>query len=226
MEFIEKYARVDDTDDNGDIADDDEIRRQSDDDFIDDDETSFQDQNSSDYRLQNVTRDLQEAMQDKSMWQEFGCSDPENFVPGCFDDVEYEFDTFDDFEKRIEKFKSKLKLFKEGTKESFYFAALYGAFFKLDETKDTFVEDREVLESVLGKDFLSCLERKREGLYLDLNLNTFERQCQEINDLLLEKKLFLRVLELKKKCRYLIKKGPQKNNVQRDLSNCVEERLK
>ena len=58
----------------------------------------------------------------------------------------------------------------------------------LDETRDTFVEDREVLESVLGKDFLSCLERKREGFYLDLNLNTSERQCQEINNLLLEKK--------------------------------------
>ena len=119
IEFFEKYAKVDESDDNGDIADDDEVRRQSDDDFIDDDETSFQDQNPFDYRLQNVTLDLQEAMQDKSMWQEFECSHPENFVPGCFDGVEYEFDTFDGFEKRIKKFKGELKIFKEGTKSIF-----------------------------------------------------------------------------------------------------------
>ena len=53
MEFIEKYAKVDESDDN--IEDDDEVRRQSDDYFIDDDQTSFQDQNLSKYTLQNLT---------------------------------------------------------------------------------------------------------------------------------------------------------------------------
>lgn len=36
------------------------------------------------------------------------------------------------------------------------------------------------------------------------------------------KKKKLRVYELKNKVRYIVKKGPQKNNVQRDLSTCVE----
>ena len=175
MEFIEKYAKVDESDDN--IEDDDEVRRQSDDDFIDDDETSFQDQNLSKYTLQNVTQDLQEVMQDKSMWEEFEWSDPENFVPGCLAEVEYKFDTFFGFEKGTEKLKIELKIFKEDTKQSFYFPILYGAFFNLGKTKDTFVEDRETLESVLGEDFLNGLEKKREVLYLDLNLSTYERQC-------------------------------------------------
>ena len=131
------------------------------------------------------------------MWEEFDCSDTENFVSDCFDDIDYEYETFPGFEKRIEKFEKDLKIFMKGTKETFYCAVLYGAFLKLDEMKDIFVEDREVLESVLGTEFLNCLEKKREGLYLYLNLNTFERQCQEINDLLIEKKLFLRVYELK-----------------------------
>lgn len=86
--------------------------------------------------------------------------------------------------KTIEKFKSELKIFKEGIKDSFYFEILYGTFFKLGKTKDTFVKDKEVLESALGKDFLSKLEKKSEGFYLNLNLQTFERQCQEINDFL------------------------------------------
>ena len=114
-----------------------------------------------------------------------------------------------------------MKIFKEGIKESFYFAVLYGAFFKLDETKDTFVENREILESILGPEFLNCLEEKREGLYLDLNLNTIERQRQEINNLLIEKKLFLRVYELKKKFRYLIKKGPQKKTKFKEICRPV-----
>ena len=43
------------------------VRRQSDNDFIDDDETSFQDQNPFDYRLQKVTRDL------KRLYRTNGC---------------------------------------------------------------------------------------------------------------------------------------------------------
>ena len=42
----------------------------------------------------------------------------------------------------------------------------------------------------------------------------------------MNKTLFLRVVELRKKFRYLIQKVPQKKNVvRRDLSACVEERL-
>ena len=124
--------------------------------------------------------------------------------------------------KGLRSSKKSLIIFKEGSKESFYFAILYSVFFKLDETKDTFLEDKEVLEGVLNLEFLRCLEDKREGPYLDLNLNTFQRPCKEINDLLIEKKLFLRVYELRKKFRYLIKKGRQKNEVQRDLSASIE----
>ena len=62
MEFAEKLARVDESD-GEDIAEnnDGKVRRQSDGEFIDD-ETSFQDQNPSDYRLKNVTRDLQDVL--------------------------------------------------------------------------------------------------------------------------------------------------------------------
>ena len=42
----------------------------------------------------------------------------------------------------------------------------------------------------------------------------------------MNKTLFLRVVELRKKFRYLIQNVPQKKNVvRRDLSACVEERL-
>ena len=62
MEFIQKYARVDDDreDDDNDgemvVTEADQVRHLSDDEFIDD-ENSFEDQQPSNYRLFNVMRD-------------------------------------------------------------------------------------------------------------------------------------------------------------------------
>ena len=56
-------------------------------------------------------------------------------------------------------------------------------------------------------------------------LPSFERQCHQVNNLLLEKNLFLRECTNLKKIRYLIEKGANKNEVARDLSTCFEERF-
>ena len=116
MEFIQKYVKIDGDDDSDDQMPDaggDEINY-SDVEFIDDDEQNFQGQNPSDYCLMNVTRDLQEALRDQSMPTELGeCFGPENFVPDCVDEVEYEYDEFKGFQKRIEKFAKNSKTFKE-----------------------------------------------------------------------------------------------------------------
>ena len=74
--------------------------------FIDD-ETNLQDQGSSDYRLINITRGLQETVQDQSIAQELdlGFFDPEKFVSDYVDEIEHEFDELAGLEKRIQKFK-------------------------------------------------------------------------------------------------------------------------
>ena len=117
--------------------------------------------------MKNITRYLQEALQDTEIWKDFECSDPENYVPNCYDEVEYDYDDFKDFQKRLEKFKKSLKVYKEGSEDSFYFAILCGAFFNLNETKHEFTKNGDKLKSVLGVGFLSALEKKRVGLYLD-----------------------------------------------------------
>ena len=71
MEFIQKYARVDDEDSNVDFNDEinsqvDEVT-QSDQEFIDV-TNNFQDQEPLNYKLLNVTRDLQEAINDHSIY--------------------------------------------------------------------------------------------------------------------------------------------------------------
>ena len=86
IEFIEKYARVDGSDDKEEmsVAGGDEVTTYSDEEFRDDRE-SVQYQDPSNYWLMNVTRDLQNALADHSMAEELNlvCSDPENFVPDC-----------------------------------------------------------------------------------------------------------------------------------------------
>ena len=66
MEFFDKYARIHRSDDHDAISAGGNDVKYSDVDFIDD-EANVQDQGSSDYHLMNVTRDLQEALQDQFM---------------------------------------------------------------------------------------------------------------------------------------------------------------
>ena len=70
-----------------------------------DDETNVQDQGPSDYRLINVTRDLQEALQDQSTSADLGeCTDSENFVSYHVEEIKTEFYEFDGFKNRTKNF--------------------------------------------------------------------------------------------------------------------------
>ena len=115
MEFIQKYARVDDED--SDIDFNDEVS-QSDQEFIDD-RNNFQDQEPSNYRLLNVTRDLQEAINDHSIYGDNECSDPENFVLDYVEEIEYDFDNFKSFQKKFEKSEQDLRIFEKDPDNSF-----------------------------------------------------------------------------------------------------------
>ena len=115
MEFIQKYARVDDED--SDIDFNDEVS-QSDQEFIDD-RNNFQDQEPSNYRLLNVTRDLQEAINDHSIYGDNECSDPENFVLDDVEEIEYDFDNFKSFQKKFEKSEQDLRIFEKDSDNSF-----------------------------------------------------------------------------------------------------------
>ena len=87
-----------------------------------------------------------------------------------------------------------------------------------------FCQDNDTFLQVFGEKFFNKLQLLKPELRLNLCLGTFESQCHIINDLLMEKNLFLRVYELSKKFGYLIKKLPKsKNSVKRELSAYVEE---
>ena len=97
MEFIEQYSTVERSEDeteHGDVAGGDEVNQLGLD-FIDD-KTNFQDQGPTDYRFMNVTKDLQEAIVDRSMAFDLDlvAVDPEKFVSDFVDEVSYEFHEF------------------------------------------------------------------------------------------------------------------------------------
>ena len=225
MEFIEKYARVagsdDDNSDAMSAAGGDEVNL-SDEKFVDD-ETNFEDQDPADYCFTNFTHDLADAMrQGWEMAKELGLTDPDpqNFVLNYIDEIEFEYDKFQDFEKRIIKFEQDLKIYKLHSKDSFFCTILYGIYYSMLEEKENFefCQDEEKLVEVFGRDFFDKLQDKKEQLRLDLSLSTFEVICHVVNDLLMTKKHFLRVYELRKKICYLIKEMPKGNNViEKDL---------
>ena len=75
------------------------------------------------------------------------------------------------------------------------------------------------------KQIFKKLTKIKDNLRLNLCLSTFENQCYEINEILTEKNLFLRVYEKCNKFHYLIRKSPTgKYSFLRDLSCCVIER--
>ena len=102
MEFTEKYCRIDGFDDDTENLNQAGEVNDSDIDFLDD-EANFQDQEPTKYRLMNITRELQEAINDDSMPQELDLTsdDPENFVLDIFDNVEVEHDKFHSVEKSM-----------------------------------------------------------------------------------------------------------------------------
>ena len=112
------------------------------------------------------------------------------------------------FQKRIEKFAKDLKTFEENSKDSFYKAILLGVYHALLDNKENFEFDQSILVEVFGQNFFDELQRKKEKLQLDLNPSNFQMQSHVINDILMNKRLLLRVYELR-----------------RGLSACVEEQF-
>ena len=142
------------------------------------------------------------------MYGDDGCSDPENFVPDCVEEIDYKFDKFNNFEKRIQKFKQDLQIFGKDCDDSLFNAIFYSICYTLLNNKDEF-EFCQNNDKYFVNIFLNKLKLLKPELSLNFCLGTFESQCHIINDLLTKKDLFLRVYELRKKFRYLIKKLPK-----------------
>ena len=103
---------------------------------------------------------------------------------------------------------------------------MWGAYFEIKDEKidHLFKYEQEKLGKVLGQQFVNKFTELKEEIRLDINFMTFERKMHLVNDLLFEKNMFLRLYEKKSKFRYLFRKGHYKNELQKEVSSCVEQR--
>ena len=105
--------------------------------------------------LKNVEQNLREATLDQSSFflDEFEDSNPENYCYSQFDKSEIDYDIFDNFVKRIKKFKNELKIFEKNSKDLLYYAVLYALIFKLTDKKE-FMTDKNKIQNIIGTDTL------------------------------------------------------------------------
>ena len=193
----------------------------SDEEFIDD---SVIEQSVTDYYgFTNVLRDYTDAIQDS--FSDFDFDQEANNY--CDDDdlQNFEIDEFKDYKSTVDKF-AKTLLNSQGlnNENSFFYSILFAIRYQLTDKFDI-VNNDEQIKADIGAEIFDKIYLLKDILKLDLDILNFENQCCEINQILNKNNLFLRVFEFKQKFHCLIKQDPEKKNVVRELSGCIDEKF-
>ena len=168
------------------------------------------------FRFHNQTRDVQEVMREIEQEEEIAAEylEANNYLEDCeIDDIGNEsYDKFEKFEEKRNLFLSSLlNPVENQTKEnSFYLTLLYVIRFNKTK-KSNLCEEREI-EKQTGADLYSKIIEKKDKCILDQIKRNFDDICFDLNEILVEKKLFLRVYELKDKFRYLFHEDYKKKS--------------
>ena len=215
-EAVEEDPTTNDEEDEGNIV------TLSDEEFIDD--SNVYEQNPSDYYgFTNVTREYDDAIQDSFEDFDYTSQEASNYNSEI-SDLPPRIDEFKDFEYRVKKFKNTL-INPHGlnNENSFFYSILYAVRYYLTKKCDL-VEDEQIKVDIGGKIY-DKIHPLKSFLKLNLDIFTFENQCQTINQILSENKLFLRVYELKDKFRYLTEDTADNKKIIRELSSCINEKF-
>ena len=134
-------------------------------------------------------------------------------------------DDFKNSTDKVEKFKSRLQIPQgKDNPDSFFYLILYALRYKHNNKTGTCADESE-LRSDVAVEIFDEINNLKDKLKLNLEILNFENQCFQINRILVEKHLLLRVYEIKDKFCYLIKEDSEKKKVIRDLSSCITERF-
>ena len=83
----------------------------------------------------------------------------------------------------------------------------------------------EDIEKEIGFDIYSKIKVIKDICVLDLNCDTFEEMCYQVNNILLNEKMFLRIYEIKDNFRYLFHENKDTKKCLRSLSSCIKEKF-
>ena len=193
--------------------------------MIKNDETQIDENIEDYYTFPNVSRSIEEAMQDSFIESDSSQSHHEvnKFCDDNYNPDSEQIDQFRNYAKRIEEFKRAL-LCVHGLVylDSFYYAILYAICYQFENKKDKCQNDDQLKQDIENDKLCNTLSNLKENLRLDLDIQNFENS---VNELLNKNGLFLRVYELKDKFCYLIKQNSEKKTVQRELSSCIIKKV-
>ena len=79
-------------------------------------------------------------------------------MPDFVDDIEPGYDTFENFQKRMQKFEEDLQIFAQDSKKSIYFAILYEIIYPL--LKKRILLRFERMKSAIGSEYFVRLKEK------------------------------------------------------------------
>ena len=224
-DFIETEALDVDSGNGGEVEGEFAAATVSDQEFIDDDDGN-DDDNDENYNLTNVTRDYNDVIKERTAFIEANTS---YFDARHYFESDEEEPSWHDFSN----FKAKVKLFNESliaphgieNLDSFFYAILYAIRHKITEKVD-FLDDENDLKQDVGFALSNDLFEIKSSLRLDgQDLVNFQNQCFQVNSILSDHNMFLRVFELKDRFRYLIKQNSEQNKHFTELSACVIERF-
>ena len=102
-------------------------------------------------------------------------------------------------------------------------ALIHAINFSINKETENF--EYEVLKNKIGADLYQKLEQKKQMCVLNLDRADFENMCFDINEILVEHNLFLRVYERKDKFRYLFCRIGEKNETIKSISSCIRNKF-
>ena len=112
----------------------------------------------------------------------------------------------------------------EQTKENSFYLALLFAINYLKKGETGYFEE-EILKEKIGDKLYADLESKEDRCILNLIKRDFDEMCFDINEILIQNNMFLRVYENKDKFRYLFHQTNKEKRVIRKVSACIKDKF-
>ena len=190
-----------------------------------DESENYENNKPSFFKFHNQTRDVDEVLREAAEIEAAAAEHMEANNYNNFERVHMPLDEFENFEQKKELFLRTLKNpLEEQTKQnSFYSALLYAI--RFCKTKKSDLCEENELKNEIGLDLFSKLESKKDMCILNLIKRDFDYMCFDLNEILIEDNMFLRVYELKDKFRYLFHENIKSKHVIRRVSSCIKEKF-
>ena len=138
---------------------------------------------------------------------------------------DFEIDEQASTEINVSKFEKNVKNpVKEQTKKNSFISALIYAI-NYHKNKEVVSYSDDELKAKIGADLFNLINAEANNCVLDLDKANFDNMYLTINDILIEKGLFLRIYERKQKFRYLFHQTDEKNETIKSLSSCIQTKF-